>query len=836
MKRVCVGATTALTLVAGALTLVAGVGHALILNWPGSVGNTSFRPCTVVGDVTGDGVPDLVASAPGSGAQQYLSLFSGATGAVVYTKEAPTGYFGYGADVQAIGNYGGASTPDFITAASLAAADTAALFIVEGSTGDVLHTISAPANVEGGFGGMIFLANLTGSATPDFITHAPSHGNGEIYIYNGETRVLAHTITHPGPTANSSFAVSGILGDLNNDGFPEIGAYDPFYQNGAVTNAGRGYIISGQTRAILHTIDAAVPTANDYLSGPFPLADLNNDSVPDYAVAIGSAGTRTPTVAIYSGSNNLLLGSIDAPMASAADWGRSIVTIEDITGDGISDIVIGTFRNLAGTNSSGSVHLYNGATRAGISNFESPGGLGSFFGGGLEKIGDYDGDGISDVAIPAPGEAQGRIYIFTQKGRPFYNGTIFNVGERRIGGTPTETTGNIANFGFEALTIASAGISGANGTDFSLTTNPTGQVVPSGATTPFGVTSVATVSGNKVGQLTVTGTNSASTSINLALEAYERPSGPDTRLAYLAADVSVWLVDTISGDRDVISGQTLGGPVVGAGPAFSPGFSKVSDVLIEDSTNLLVSAGSTITRVNRTTGDRTRVNNSPFNDGAGNPSDQIVAMELEPAGTVLAMINTSSAARISRLNLSTLTAAVVSSQFVGSGPSFSTFGSDMYRESSTGDLLLIDFAGQQLLRINTSTGVRTKLNTGSLPYAISIAPAGSNQYFLGQFSPQYNVLRFDAGTQQTTIFGDMGFSSITPAELDVYGDGTVVAYDAAGRRIYRISPSGTVTVVASPSIGLGPTVPSANYSDGVGLRLLSNTALQLPASNWQMWE
>ena len=312
------------------------------------------------------------------------------------------------------------------------------------------------------------------------------------------------------------------------------------------------------------------------------------------------------------------------------------------------------------------------------------------------------------------------------------------------------------------------------------------------------------------------------------------PTTSSDQHAYVAVGGSVWLVDILTGERGVVSGTDLMTfTVTGTGPSFLGATNeRVSDVLIEDSTNLIVSAGSRLFRVNRADGTRTGINASALTYSGSSINDNIYAMEWLSPGVIVALVEGFGRSWILRIQLSDLSTTILSDSTQVATPKVGGgYGSDLHLDSASNELSYMDFSGRTLFRMSTvSPYTLTQVSTLDTPYAISVARLGANDYLLGKFDGSgRGFLRYNALTDthtQLTISGGPGFPTL--GEFDVFDNGIVLALDTDGGRLYRVNLA-TNTAVAVPN--QTPFFGGFDYSSGSGLRLL-NKAANVGVADW----
>lgn len=184
---------------------------------------------------------------------------------------------------------------------------------------------------------------------------------------------------------------------------------------------------------------------NDELlgTGLAPLGDLNNDGIPDIAIGSRSSDGATHAGAVYicfldtngkvkshqklsksSGSlNSSLLGTY-------SNLGVSIDTLGDFDNDGVVDLVVGGYTDFTGGNNTGAAWLVylnaNGTAKNTIKLSKNTPILGSLiltgsrFGISTTSIGDINNDGVTDIAVASytdntGGANRGALFIIKLK-------------------------------------------------------------------------------------------------------------------------------------------------------------------------------------------------------------------------------------------------------------------------------------------------------------------------------------------------------------------------------------------------------------------------------------
>ena len=237
-----------------------------------------------------------------------------------------------------------------------------------------------------------------------------------VIAHSGATIALAQCDTYAtfnGEAGADRFgrSVSG-AGDVDNDGADDVivGAWD---NDAAGSGAGRAYVYSGQTSALLYTFTGTLGSDNFgwSVSG---VGDVNLDGHDDVIVSARNAGGTGETY-LYSGIDGTLLHTFSG--ASAGDrFGWSVSGAGDVNGDLIPDIVIGA-PGTAPSGVPGLAYVYSGADYSELYMFTGEGPDDSF-GGEVADAGDVNNDGRADVIVganlnDAGGVSAGRAYVYS---------------------------------------------------------------------------------------------------------------------------------------------------------------------------------------------------------------------------------------------------------------------------------------------------------------------------------------------------------------------------------------------------------------------------------------
>jgi subtilisin-like proprotein convertase family protein len=248
-----------------------------------------------LGDVTGDGIPDIV-TAPGPGGGPDIRVFDGATGQKIDEFMAYSPLFTGGVFV-AVADVNGDGFADIITGAGAGGGPEVKVF--SGKDGHVIWDFMAYSPF---FNGGVTVAggDVNGDGFADIITGAGAGGGPHVQAYSGKNLTLLESFYAFNPTFSGgvNVAVSNVLGT----GRPEIVA-------GQATGQTMVSVFDGVNQKRLASFFAFNPF---FLGGVRVggISDLNNDFGGEILVAAGPGGG--PQVIAFDGITHAVLDSFYA--------------------------------------------------------------------------------------------------------------------------------------------------------------------------------------------------------------------------------------------------------------------------------------------------------------------------------------------------------------------------------------------------------------------------------------------------------------------------------------------------------------------------------------------
>lgn len=352
-------------------------------------------------------------------------LFSGASRTLIRTLTAPDfmaltappKYGGkFGSAVVTIGDVDGDGVPDLAVAAPFRSVvngldAVGEIYLFSGKTGGQIRTMSdaTPAELAQFGYALAPIWDINGDGIPDLLVSAPfktvggAFEAGEVYLCGGADGAIIRTIDAPTATASARFGFSvAAVGDLNHDGKIDFAVGAPALN--------KVYVYSGANGALLMTLGGTMPAGAGFGTVVASGKDLNGDGLQDILVGAPYVGAAPNAryqgeVFAFSGANGQLLYALNDPVPqSFAEFGSSAALISDLSGDGKPDIIVGApYQDVTGVVHAGEAFLFNGATGALIQAIMPPQ-LQSFAGFGFSSTADVfqTVGGLADPLIGVP--------------------------------------------------------------------------------------------------------------------------------------------------------------------------------------------------------------------------------------------------------------------------------------------------------------------------------------------------------------------------------------------------------------------------------------------------
>lgn len=230
-----------------------------------------------------------------------------------------------------------------------------------------------------------------------------------------------------GTAVTKADTASGVVLDVNGDGYADVAVGAPLATIGAAARVGRVYVYLGGPTGITATDPSRVEVLDGidgfdtrFGSAVAALGDINGDGYGDLAISILSSVT-TGAVYVYLGAADGVSQArrwrVSGTDGAGANFGQAVAAGGDIDHDGYADLLVGApYWSRVGGFQDGRMNVFYGGASAPrpidtrISGTEND----SYLGNSLDGAGDVNGDGYADVAVGIPGAStsSGAVQVY----------------------------------------------------------------------------------------------------------------------------------------------------------------------------------------------------------------------------------------------------------------------------------------------------------------------------------------------------------------------------------------------------------------------------------------
>jgi hypothetical protein len=412
----------------------------------GTTASYHFGYCVAgAGDVNGDGYGDVLLGTPGRDNSSYT--------------EVGGAYLGFGSSTGSISSY-------------------------------TLLTGGLVINLK--FGTSVSAAgDVNADGYDDVVVGGPGYSGvlntqGAIYVFYGASNSATYTSISSPHTAVGAQAGAHLgtavacAGDINSDGFADVIAGAPDYDNGANTGDGQAYIYLGKASTLsstpAYTLQGPGQAGAQFGCAVASAGDVNGDGYSDVIVGCegynDGANTGEGRAYLYHGGSLGVSESINTTMADAdkpaAFFGFSVASAGDVNGDGYDDVIIGApYFDGTSVVAEGRAFVYHGSS-SGLSSppdkiLNDVTQANAHFGYSVACAGDVNGDGYADVIVGAPDynyststdEGIAMIYYGSALGLPAsYNSLCHGSGQAAAHfGTSVAPAGDVNGDGYGDVII-----------------------------------------------------------------------------------------------------------------------------------------------------------------------------------------------------------------------------------------------------------------------------------------------------------------------------------------------------------------------------------------------
>jgi len=372
------------------------------------------------GDFNNDGYPDLIIGAPEDAnifvsGEGFARVHSGVNGAVLFTAQGSSNFECYGAAVEGDLDLNNDGVSDILVGAPKASQvnlpNAGRVEARSGVSGALIFSINGLNSGEEFGSSIAAIGDVNFDGRDDFAVGAPYapagviNDVGRVTIHSGLNGSILHSIAGSGSSDRFGYDLA-CAGDVTGDGRDDLIAGSLY---------GGVKVISGASGAVVNTLGANSPDI--YGCSVDSIADLNGDGVRDFVIGATEADFFNPGtgyVDVVSGTSGFSLFTVSG-QSTGDRFGYEVAAIGDWDGDGMEDFAAAALPSSPTNNSY--VQVISGANQAVL--LELHGASASEdFGESIASLGDTTGDGRLELAVGAPnanmnGAASGHVQVYS---------------------------------------------------------------------------------------------------------------------------------------------------------------------------------------------------------------------------------------------------------------------------------------------------------------------------------------------------------------------------------------------------------------------------------------
>ncbi len=290
----------------GSVFVLSGVDGSVIFELHGSTQRATFGWAVAgAGDLNGDAVPDLLVGAPGDAGKGSITVISGSDGTQLAKYWGPNTGSKFGYSVARGGDLTGDGVPELLVGDPVADGQRGSVRILNGDKvgrgfrrlSSVREALLFGANANTRFGEVVScVGDLDLDGVPETAIGAPC--DDSMYIYSGVSHQLLTVFSGHGAQGQTKDGIghtpAANVGDINGDGVEDLLIGAPYYHEEGLPAVGAAGLFSGKDQRLL-SLRQCYYDENDYFGAAAygNGVDFDGDGWPDWIIGIPGYGSKS---------------------------------------------------------------------------------------------------------------------------------------------------------------------------------------------------------------------------------------------------------------------------------------------------------------------------------------------------------------------------------------------------------------------------------------------------------------------------------------------------------------------------------------------------------------